>query len=173
MRPGAGASGDRVPGAPAAAHPVRGAPLLGPFHDTIDEWLRADLTAPAKQRHTVQRITNRLNTEFGASVGYSTVRDYVAVRRRQIVAQATGRVDQVEAVNGFVPRHNRAGQDAEVDFGEVWVRIAGQMTKCHLFVLRLSYSGKAVHRIILRTTDLEGLGFTVSRRRLWLRRVRR
>ncbi len=36
---------------------------------------------------------------------------------------------------------------AEVDFGDVWINLAGTMTKCFLFVFRLSYSGKAVHRV--------------------------
>jgi hypothetical protein len=34
-----------------------------------------------------------------------------------------------------------------VDFGELWVRLAGVQVKCYLFVLRMSYSGKAVHRV--------------------------
>ncbi|MGW9213588.1 hypothetical protein ACWGR4_42420 [Embleya sp. NPDC055664] len=37
--------------------------------------------------------------------------------------------------------------DAEVDFGEVWVDLAGSRTKCYLFAFRPAYSGKAVHRI--------------------------
>ncbi len=34
-----------------------------------------------------------------------------------------------------------------MDFGDVFVELAGKATKCHLLVLRMSYSGKAVHRI--------------------------
>jgi hypothetical protein len=75
-------------------------------------------------------------------VSYSAVRDYVARRRPEI---------RIEEGRGpakvFVPQHHPPGQDAEVDFGELWVRLAGVMTKCFLFVLRLSYSGKAVHRV--------------------------
>jgi hypothetical protein len=37
--------------------------------------------------------------------------------------------------------------EAEVDFGDVWVTLAGRPTKCFLFTFRLSYSGKAVHRV--------------------------
>ena len=36
---------------------------------------------------------------------------------------------------------------AEVDFGGVWVVLAGVKTKCHMFAFRLSHSGKAVHRV--------------------------
>ena len=124
--------------------PVRIASTLGPYHKTIDAWLRADLEAPPKQRHTVVRITARLNEELGAQARYGTVREYVAHRRPQIAAEAGIAPDPVP---GFVPRHNRPGQDAEVDFGDVWVRIDGTLTKCYLFVLRLAYSGKAVHRV--------------------------
>jgi hypothetical protein len=34
-----------------------------------------------------------------------------------------------------------------VDFGEVYVVLNGVKTKCHMFIFRLSHSGKAVHRI--------------------------
>jgi transposase len=122
--------------------PVRRSPQLEPFKEVIDGWLRADLDAPRKQRHTAKRIHARLAGEHGAAVSYPTVRDYVARRRPEI---------RVEEGRGpakvFVPQHHPPGQDAEVDFGELWVRLAGVMTKCFLFVLRLSYSGKAVHKV--------------------------
>ncbi|MFF1746202.1 IS21 family transposase [Streptomyces mirabilis] len=121
--------------------PVRRSPRLEPFKKTIDDWLRADLEAPRKQRHTVRRIVSRLKEERGADVPYPTVRDYVAARRPQIAAEAGAPAD------GFIVRHNRPGADAEVDFGEVWVNLSGTMTRCYLFALRLAYSGKAVHRI--------------------------
>jgi transposase len=123
--------------------PVRRSPQLEPLKEIIDGWLRADLDAPRKQRHTVKRIHSRLISEHGAAgVSYSAVRDYVARRREEI---------RIEEGRGpakvFVPQHHPPGQDAEVDFGELWVRLAGVMTKCFLFVFRLSYSGKAVHRV--------------------------
>lgn len=34
--------------------------------------------------------------------------------------------------------------EAEVDFGDVIINLAGELTVCYLFVFRLSYSGKAV-----------------------------
>ena len=123
--------------------PVRRSPQLEPLKEVIDGWLRADLDAPRKQRHTVTRIHARLVTEHGAAgVSYSAVRDYVA-RRRPEVAEEEGR----GPARVFIPRHHPPGQHAEVDFGEFWVRLAGVMTKCYLFVLRMSYSGKAVHRV--------------------------
>jgi transposase len=123
--------------------PVRRSPRLEPFKEVIDGWLRADLDAPRKQRHTVKRIHARLVEEHGAAgVSYSAVRDYVSRRRPEIRVEEGRGPAQV-----FVPQHHPPGQDAEVDFGELWVRLAGVMTKCYLFVFRLSYSGKAVHKM--------------------------
>ena len=39
------------------------------------------------------------------------------------------------------------GAEAEVDFGDVWIELAGESTKCFLFTFRLSFSGKAIHRV--------------------------
>ena len=47
----------------------------------------------------------------------------------------------------FIPQHHPPGLEAEVDFGELWVRLAGVMVKCYLFAFRMSYSGKAVHLV--------------------------
>lgn len=121
--------------------PVRRSPRLDPFKKTIDAWLRADLEAPRKQRHTAKRITSRLAEELGAEVPYPTVRDYVTARRPQIAVEAGAPLD------GYIIRHNRPGADAEVDFGAVAVEVDGVMTTCHLFAFRLAYSGLAVHRV--------------------------
>jgi transposase len=126
---------------PPRRTPQRSAPRMGAFTETVDEWLRADLEAPPKQRHTARRITSRLEEEFGVQIPYPTVRDHVRKRRVVIKAEAAAPLE------GFIVRHNRPGYDAEVDFGEVWVRLDGRMTKCHLFAFRMAYSGKAVHRI--------------------------
>lgn len=59
--------------------PERRSPRLEPLKETIDGWLRADLDAPRKQRHTVKRIHACLLKEHGAAgVSYSAVRDYVS-----------------------------------------------------------------------------------------------
>jgi hypothetical protein len=44
-----------------------------------------------------------------------------------------------------VPQTHPAGVEGEVDFGEFYAVIAGQMMKLWMFVLRLSHSGRAVH----------------------------
>ncbi|MFJ7148936.1 hypothetical protein ACIQVT_12140 [Streptomyces sp. NPDC100445] len=116
---------------------------LDPYKPLIDEMLRADLDAPRKQRHTVKRIFERLLDEHGADeISYQMVRGYVADRREEIRVQAGRGV-----VEAFVPQTHKPGAEAEVDFGDVTVRLAGELVTCYLFAFRLSYSGKAVHRI--------------------------
>ncbi|MER6693576.1 IS21 family transposase [Streptomyces minutiscleroticus] len=116
---------------------------LDPYKPLIDEMLRADLDAPRKQRHTVKRIFERLLDEHGADeISYQMVRGYVADRREEIRVQAGRGV-----MEAFVPQTHKPGAEAEVDFGDVTVRLAGELVTCYLFAFRLSYSGKAVHRI--------------------------
>jgi transposase len=116
---------------------------LDPYKLVIDQMPRADLDAPRKQRHTAKRVFDRLLEEHQAhGVSYGMVRDYVAVRRGEICAMAGH-----GPVEAFVPQSHRPGVEAEVDFGDVTVRLAGQTVTCYLFSFRLSYSGKTVHRI--------------------------
>jgi transposase len=118
---------------------------LDPFKAAIDEMLRADLDAPRKQRHTITRIFRRLIDEHQMrDVSYPVVRAYVAGRRPQIRAEAGRGPAEV-----FIPQSHRPGAEAEVDFGEIVVRLAGELVSCTLFCLRLSFSGKAVHRVSL------------------------
>lgn len=127
---------------PARKPRVRTAPRLDVFKPAIDEMLRQDLDGPRKQRHTARRVFARLAEEHDAiDLSYSTVRDYVRRRRPEIDIEA-GRLPEV-----FVPQEHAPGAEAEVDFGEVWVMLAGVKTKCHMFAFRLSHSGKAIHRI--------------------------
>ena len=75
-------------------------------------------------------------------LAYSAVRDYVA-KRRPAVQAAAGRTTE----KAFVPQTHEPGAEAEVDFGDVWLHLGGELTRCALFTLRLAYSGKAVHRV--------------------------
>jgi transposase len=119
--------------------------VLEPAMGWIDQILREDLAAPRKQRHTVRRIYDRLVVERGFDQAcYSTVCSYVNKRRPQIEAEAR---DGRAHLEGTVPQVHEPGAEAEVDFADVWVRLAGEPLKCHLFTLRLSYSAKSVHRI--------------------------
>lgn len=105
--------------------------------------LGADPDAPRKQRHTVKRMFDRLIDKHGAvKVTYPMVRAYVADRRAQIRIE-TGR----GPLKAFIPQTHMPGAEAEVGFEDVTNRLAGEQVKVYLFAMRLSYSGKAVHRI--------------------------
>lgn len=127
---------------PARKAPVRRAPKLGPLKEIIDAILLADLDAPRKQRHTAQRIFDRLVDEHQAVISYSTVRQYVKARRAAIAVEAGQAPVEV-----FVPQEHAPGAEAEVDFGDVYVDLAGVRTRCYMFAFRLSHSGKSVHRV--------------------------
>ena len=119
------------------------ASILDPYKATIDQMLRADVDAPRKQRHTAKRVFDRLVAEFGMEgVSYGRVRDYIARRRPEIWEEEGRGPPKV-----FIPQTHRPGQEAEVDFGDVYVMLGGVRTLCTLFCFRLSFSGKAVHRV--------------------------
>lgn len=110
-------------------------PAIEPWKTIIDGWLEGDRAAPPKQRHTARRVWQRLGAEYDAVVSEVTVSRYVRRWR-----DAHGPVVEVA-----VPQQHLPGGEAEVDFGEFVAVIGGVETKCHMFVLRLSASGKAVH----------------------------
>lgn len=136
---------------PARKAPARTAPRLDPWKAQIEAWLAADQTAPRKQRHTARRIWQRLRDEHGADVAEGTVRAYVS----QVRARTRTTVAHVP-----VPQTHPLGAEAECDFGEVYVDDeAGARLKLYLFVLRLSASGRAFHRLFANQTQeafLEG-----------------
>jgi len=117
--------------------PERPAPALGPWQDTIREWLVGDQDVPPKQRHTARRVWQRLVDEHGAVAAESTVRAHVASVRAEIANNVGG----VTIVQDHVP-----GAEAEVDFGEFRAYIDGVDTKVYMFAMRLSSSGRAFHR---------------------------
>jgi hypothetical protein len=103
-----------------------GKPKLGPLIPIIDAILAADVTAPPKQRHTAQRVFERLKTEHGFSGGYTVVKDYVRI--------AKGRSRET-----FVPLAHPPGH-AQVDFGEAIGVIGGVRQKIHVFFMDIPHS---------------------------------
>ena len=106
-------------------HPVP-RPKLDPFTAIIERILADDRTVHRKQRHTSKRIFDRLRDEYGFTGGYTIVKDYVRERRR----------GQREM---FVPLAHPPGQ-AQADFGEADVVIAGVKLRAHYFILSLPHS---------------------------------
>jgi transposase len=127
----------------------RPAPALGEHREWVDEILIADRRAPRKQRHTARRIWRRLVDERGAMVAERTVREYVAARRREL-----GEPGEV-----FVPQVHQAGMEAEVDWGEAEVVLAGRPVTVQLFFMRPCFSGAGFCMAFRRCTQqafLEG-----------------
>lgn len=143
-----GVSRRTVRQAMAAAEPpnrrvsARSSPKLDRYRALIDQMLQVDLDAPRKQRHTAQRVFDRLVDEHQAVISYSTVRQYVKARRAEIAFEAGKAPLEV-----FIPQEHAPGAEAEVDFGDVWIDINGVRTRCYMFAFRLSHVGKSVHRV--------------------------
>jgi transposase len=101
-------------------------PKLGPWLGVIDAILEEDKTRPAKQRHTAKRIFERLKAEQGFCGGYTIVKDYVhraELRSREM----------------FVPLRHAPGE-AQADFGEALVVVAGVEQKAHFLAMDLPHS---------------------------------
>jgi hypothetical protein len=70
----------------------------------------------------------------------------VAARKPEIRIEAGHGPAQV-----FIPQSHRPGAEAEVDFGDVVIRLRGQAVTCALFAFRMSCSGEAArdrHRLL-------------------------
>ena len=124
---------------------VRPCPSLDPVKDFIEAILVADKTAPRKQRHTAHRIWVRLRQELAQHpVAESTVRAYV--RERKAVLGLSGQ-------ETCIPQDYAWGQEAQVDWYEAYVLLAGVSVKVQIFNMRSMKSGGAYHRAYLHATQ--------------------
>ncbi|MBA3480304.1 MAG: IS21 family transposase [Pirellulales bacterium] len=96
------------------------------FLPLIAEILLGDAKAPKKQRHTAQRIFDRLVEEHAFDGCCSSVKEAVRAWRQ-------GRQEV------FLPLSHPPGE-AQVDFGFADMDLAGERTKAALFVMTLPYS---------------------------------
>jgi transposase len=101
-------------------------PKLGPWVGVIDAILEDDKQRPAKQRHTAKRIFERLKEEHGFTGGYTIVKDYV-------------RSAELHSREMFIPLTHAPGE-AQADFGEALVVIAGVEQKAHYLAMDLPHS---------------------------------
>lgn len=104
-----------------------------PVSDRVEPAIEAVLESwtgrtTAKQRVTASRVHRELQ-EQGHVVGATTVKEYMAERRRK-------------AAEVYVPLVYRLGELAEVDFFEVTVDVGGERKKAWKFLMRLMASGK-------------------------------
>ncbi len=108
----------------------RAAPVLGPYKARIDALLAENEQLPSKQRYTGHRIFEVLQ-QAGFQGSEPTVRGYIAQRRRE------KRRPKV-----YMPLEFDPATDAQVDWGEAIVELAGERVTVQLFYMRLCYSRK-------------------------------
>lgn len=106
----------------------RPAPKLGPYHAHIAELLAENARLPRKQRYTAHKIFELLQAA-GYTGSEARVRGYIGQLRR---------AQQHPAV--YLPLEFDPGTDAQVDWGEALVDMAGTRITAQFFVLRLCYS---------------------------------
>jgi transposase len=104
----------------------RAKPQLDRVLPLIHQWLEADRDQPRKQRHTAERIYQRLRDHHQYTGGRTIIREAVAAWKQS----------QAEV---FVPLVQPPGE-AQVDFGEAVVVIAGERVTAAVFVLTLPHS---------------------------------
>jgi transposase len=130
---------------PQRKSPQRNSPKLDVVRDFIDQILEADEKAPRKQRHTAHRIFVRLGKEGPASdISERRIREYVQdwkLRHENNRAEV------------FVPQSYQLGIEAQVDWYEAMVEIAGMPMTVQIFNLRSMASGAAFHRAYLHATQ--------------------
>ena len=132
--------------------PARACPVLTvEVKDFVEAILTNDKKAPRKQRHTAHRIWQRIRDELGGAVAESTMRAYIAERRRELgIGQAV-----------FVPQHHEIGAQAEADFYEADFDFPWGRQRAQIIVVRSEFSAGARHVAYptqAQPAFLEGLG---------------
>jgi transposase len=115
--------------APLPAMGVERPSTRDPYKPTIDAWLADDAQHWHKQRHTAQRVSDRLREALpDFAVSYPTVRRTVRPRRR--AAPTTGTLELV-----WEP-----GEAAPVDCGQADVIDHGECIRRHFLCVSFPYS---------------------------------
>lgn len=102
---------------------------LAPYYEIIDKWLIEDKQFKKKQRHTAQRVYNRLVELYpDFAVSYRTVAYYFKLKNKEIWQS-----------NGFLPLQHTGGE-AQVDFGKAEYFENGQRVQGSYVVMSFPYS---------------------------------
>jgi transposase len=112
----------------------------------IHQILAADQQAPRKQRHTAQRIYQRLREEMPQQeVSPRSVRRAVKEWKQQH--------HQSERAESYISQHYEAGREGQADWYEAYADLGGERVKLQVFCLRSMYSGAAFHRAYWRASQ--------------------
>ena len=95
-------------------------PVMDPVAGIVDAWLAQDQTQPPKQRHTAQRIYERLRDEYGFTGNASTVRRYIVKLKEK-------------GKEVFMPLAFDPGEEAQVDWHSGWIVENGIQRKVQFF----------------------------------------
>lgn len=106
----------------------RVAPVLGPYKAQLQALLSESEQQRRKQRYTAHRIYELLVAQ-GYTGSEGAVHNYVSRQRRKT------KVGEV-----YLPLEFEPGKDAQVDWGEAEVELAGERRMVQLFIMRLNYS---------------------------------
>ena len=112
----------------------------------IQQVLEEDQQAPRKQRHTAQRIYERLCAEMPAQ--------QVSARSVRRAVQEWKLQRKVERAETYISQDYQAGREAQADWYEAYAELGAERVKLHVFCLRSMYSGAAFHRAYIRPTQL-------------------
>jgi transposase len=110
------------------------APVMGPFADRVEAWLKRDRDMPPKQRHTARRVYTRLFEEHGFTGCEGTVRLWVRQCKERL---------GYGSKQAVIPLDPECAREAEVDWGTAQVWIAGHLQTIKIFCIRSRYSGKS------------------------------
>jgi transposase len=100
---------------------------LDPYKETINEWYEHDKASWHKQRHTAQRVYDRLVSEMSYNGSYSLVQRYVKNLKEQ--SRQRGYLDLV-----WEPG------EMQVDFGQADIILSGTLHRMHYLVATFPYS---------------------------------
>lgn len=114
---------------PAVVHRRPGGSVIAEHAATIDGWLADDAKRPRKQRHTAQRVFDRLVAECGYEGSYSPVQRYVKAAKAARRSAGQGFSELVWAPGA-----------AQVDFGQARAVIAGVLSTLHVLFVTFPYS---------------------------------
>ena len=128
----------------------RPAPVMDAVAPLIEAWLAADALVHRKQRHTARRLYQRLRDEHGFTGGEPTVRAWVRAHRRASLRGVT------------IPLAHDPGAEAQADFGEARVLLAGVETtverRCERGAGRLGQLARVAARVEHVRSDVPAQG---------------
>ena len=111
-------------------HQPVASPVMDKVAGIVDAWCEQDKTRPPKQRHTAQRVYERLRDEHGFTGSASAVRRYVSKLK------TTGQ-------EVFMPLQFDPGKEAQVDprgWHTGWIIGNGVQRRVRFFCLRIALS---------------------------------